>query len=116
MIGLVEKFKGIYHLTLNDKHENAYSINNSFVCTLPNNSLWNFLLVHMFHSRIQSLHSIFPFVIVDHKVICDVCHYIKNKKLPYTFRFNKSKHPFDLVHFHVWGPLAINSYQGRSYF
>lgn len=58
----------------------------------------------------------FPFDVIDQKVICDVFHYAKHKKLPYVSSFNKSKHHFDLVQFDVWGPLAIKFCHAHSYF
>lgn len=116
MTGLAEKFEGLYHLTLKDKYGDAPSINNTFVCTLPNRALWYFRLGHLSSIRIQSLYNNSPFVVIDQGAICNVCHFTKHKKLPYHSSFNKSKHPFDLVHFYVWGHLAIKSYHGHSYF
>lgn len=38
------------------------------------------------------------------------------KKLPYQRSFNKAMKPFDLIHFDIWGPLAIKFVHGFSYF
>lgn len=55
----------------------------------------------------HALHSIFPFIIVDKKFACDVCHFAKHKRLHYHSSFNKLKEPFDIVHFDIWSPIAI---------
>lgn len=44
MIGLAEKIEVLYHLILKDKNRDAFSVNNTFVCTLPNFVLWHFRL------------------------------------------------------------------------
>jgi hypothetical protein len=62
------------------------------------------------------LHSDFPFIVIDQKGVCDVCHLAKHEKLPYQRSFNKALKPFDLIHFDIWGPLAIKHVHGFSYF
>jgi hypothetical protein len=62
------------------------------------------------------MHSDFPFIDVDNKATCDVCHYAKQKKLPFHSSFNKADKLFELIHFDIWGPIAIHSINGHSYF
>lgn len=62
------------------------------------------------------LHSQFIFIKVNHKDVCDVCCYVRQRKLPYTVSNNRAAHPYDLVHFDIWGPLAVQSLHGHSYF
>ena len=57
----------------------------------------------------QTRHSTFPFLIVDNNYACDVCHFSKHKILSYHSCFNKSKEPFEIIHFDVWGPITIKS-------
>lgn len=116
MIGLAEKFEGLYHLILKVKNEDGPSINNTSICNLPKKSLWYFRLGHLSSARMQCLHNRFPFIVIDQGVACDVFYYVKHKNLPYYSSFNKSKQPFDIVHFYVWDPLVIQSYHGHSYF
>lgn len=113
MIGLIAKLGGLYHLILKDKYEHVSSINNIYVCTFTNSALWHFRSGHLSPTRMQSLQNNFPFVVVDKKAICDICHFSKHKKLPYHLSFNKSKHLFGILHFDVWGPLAVKSYHGH---
>ena len=63
-----------------------------------------------------SINSEFPFIVVDPKVVCDVCHYARHKKLPYNASLNKADSPYELLHFDIWGPISIQSIHGHSYF
>ena len=63
-----------------------------------------------------SMNSEFPFIVVDPKAVCDVCHYARHKKLPYKISLNKAVSPYELLHFDIWGPLSIHSIHGNSYF
>lgn len=73
-------------------------------------------LGHLSNSRMTLLHYDFPFIGLDQEGVCDVCHLAKQKKLPYQRSFNKAMKPFDLIHFDIWGPLAIKFVRGFSYF
>lgn len=116
MIGLVYSNEGLYHLILKDKHGDAHATYHSSTCNLPDIALWHFRLGKLSTSRMQSLHTIFPFIVVYQNVACDVFHYAKHKRNPYHYSFNKSKHPFELIHFDIWGPIAVKSYHDHSYF
>lgn len=81
MIGLADNFERLYHLILKDNHGDAHATYHSSTCNLPDIVLWHFLLDHLSPSRMQSLHTIFPFIVVDKNDACDVCHYAKHKSL-----------------------------------
>lgn len=115
MIGSAEKIEGLYHLVLQDKPEVISSLNNVSV-SIPKSALWHFRLGHLSFTRLQHLHSSFPFIDYGKHVVCDVCHYAKHKKLPFNNSSSNSAQPFNLVHFDVWDPLAIQSHNGHSYF
>lgn len=116
MIGSAEKIDGLYHLDLHTKHEITSKINNASTHTIPSSALWHFRLGHLSFSRLQALQAKFPFIVVDKQAVCDVCHYSKHKKSPFNNKIIVVSHPFELIHFDVWGPLAIKSYNGHSYF
>lgn len=78
--------------------------------------MWNFSLGHSSHSRIPSLHIIFYFIPVDNKDVCDVCHYARQRKLPYIVSTNKVLHPYHMIHYDIWDPLTVKSFHGHSYF
>ena len=116
MIGSGERREELYYLTPPDKMGCSSSIVNSPSTLLPDSALWHFRLGHLSFSRINTLHSKFPFVNVDSKATCDVCHFAKHRKLPFIPSCNKAKQPFELIHFDIWGPISIKSIHGHSYF
>lgn len=116
MIGFHENFEGLYHLIFKEKHVNGRAIKNSSVFHFPRSSLWNFWLGHLSPTRMQSLHNTFIFVFFNQKSTFDIFHYATYKRFQYNSIFNKAKNPFDVVHFDVWGPLAIKSCHDHSYF
>ena len=112
MTGSAEQKDGLYYLTLRDNASPAIAA----TITLPEKSLWHFRLGHLSNNRLLYLHSQFPFITVNHKDVCDVCSYARQRKLSYTISNNRVAHPYDLIHFDIWGPLAVQSLHGHSYF
>lgn len=43
---------------------------------------------------------------------CDVCHFAKQKRLPFYSSQNCTNSCFDLIHVHIWGPYHATSLQG----
>jgi len=115
-IGSAEKFEWLYHLVLDDKHASCSIIQTVETQILPEDALWHFRLGHLSISRMISMNSEFPFIVVDPKAVCDVCHYARHKKLPYNISLNKATSPYELLHFDIWGPISIHSIHGHSYF
>lgn len=46
---------------------------------------------------------------------CDIYHYSKSTRLPFSLSLSKTTRAFELVHSHVWGPFSI-SIDGFKYF
>ncbi|XP_061356409.1 uncharacterized protein LOC133300840 [Gastrolobium bilobum] len=46
---------------------------------------------------------------------CDICHYAKQRKLPFTSSVIVSDKAFDLVHVDIWGPYSVPSIHGHKY-
>ena len=88
----------------------------SSLVPLPDSAFWHFRLGHLSFSRMKSLQSMFPFVHVDSKATCDVCHFAKHRKLPFPESCNKAEKPFELIHFDICGPISISSIHNHSYF
>ncbi|CAJ2661961.1 unnamed protein product [Trifolium pratense] len=116
MIGSGDEHEGLYHLKLTDRLAHVASIDRSNHATIPKTALWHFRLGHPSHHRLVSLKNKFPYVIADHKGICDICHLARFKKLPYSSSFNKAVNAYDVIHFDIWGPISIKSIHGHSYF
>lgn len=95
MIGYEDFIEGIYHLNLqNNTMYVTANINTSNVITILDNDLWYFRLGHLSSFRTALLNSDFPFIFVDKKGICYVCHLEKHINLPYQISFNKVIKPF----------------------
>lgn len=124
MIGSGERKGDLYYLVLPDRVAcNTAQVPSTCLLpdtnqapSLPDSALWHFRLGHLSFSRMNSLHSQFPFVNVDNKAICDVCHYAKHRKLPFDSSCKRAHKPFELIHFDIWGPIAVPSIHGHSYF
>jgi hypothetical protein len=118
MIGLAEAFEGLYYLKLHDKDVMVAAVDNpaSLSTTIPPQALWHFRLGHLSTARLSALHSKFPYIDVDHKGICDVCHLARHKKLPFSPSFNKASASYELLHVDIWGPIGTHSIHGYSYF
>lgn len=119
--GSAEQKDGLYYLTLRDNdppttHTPALTSALAANVTLPDKALWHFRLGHLSQNRLLYLHSQFPFIKVNHKDVCDVCCYARQRKLSYTISNNRAAHPYDLIHFDIRGPLAVQSLHGHSYF
>jgi hypothetical protein len=52
---------------------------------------------------------------VYHKV-CDFCHLAKQQNLPFPSSTTHTHNAFDMINVDIWGPLAITSIHGYSYF
>ena len=60
--------------------------------------------------------SLIPSLIVDHKATCDICHFAKQKQLPFSSSVSIASSKFQLLHFDIWGPLSIPSVHNHIYF
>lgn len=92
----------------------SVSLNNCKV--IPTKALWYFMLGHLFHDRISKMSNLYPDIGNDDKVVCDICHFARHKKLPYTLSNFKAASKFELIHFDIWNPLSISSIHGHRYF
>ncbi|KAM6587962.1 hypothetical protein CsatA_010567 [Cannabis sativa] len=108
VIGMGRKYGDLYYLNYNPpKNVHSFSatacISDSKVC---NETVWHYRLGHpscvkthplnkalQLHSNSQSLFH------------CSVCHYAKQKKLPFISHHNIAENIFDLVHVDIWGPF-----------
>jgi hypothetical protein len=118
MIGSADMFEGLYYLKLADKDVQARTANGSAYpnTVIPDKALWHFRLGHTSLHRMHLLHSKFPYIVVDNKGVCDICHLARQKKIPFTVSMNKAVSPFDIIHCDIWGPISTQSIHGYSYF
>lgn len=62
-----------------------------------------------------TIHSNFPFIAVNNKDVYDLCHYARQRNF-YIMLSIIDLHPYDMIHFDIWGPLVVKSSYGHSYF
>jgi len=83
---------------------------------IPSIAPWHFRLGHLSNQRLSQMHQLYPTIHVDNKSTCDICHFAKQKKLPYTLSSSIASSKFELLHFDIWGPIAKVSIHGHRYF
>jgi len=86
------------------------------VSSIPSNAIWHFRLGHLSNQRLSMMHSLYPSITIDNKAICDICHFAKQRKLPYNLSTSVASSKFELLHFDIWGPLSITVVHGHKYF
>ncbi|KAK2459095.1 putative mitochondrial protein [Trifolium repens] len=140
-IGLGDHVDGLYKLTLHQSssttttsinHTNSTDSTTPLDCfsnlscnndsstinkhIIPSSALWHFRFGHLSNNRLSKMTSLYPSISCDNKAICDVCHFAKQKKLPYLSSKSHAQSKFELLHFDIWGPLAVPSIHGHKYF
>jgi hypothetical protein len=133
MIGLGDRINGLYRLIIPKsnissaaKHHTIFShsvSNNNHVTSCNFNStiihvsaLWHFRFGLLSNSRLSDMIHLYPNISVDNKVVCDVCHFAKQRTLPFNTSHSIAKTNFELLHFDIWGPLSTASIHGHRYF
>ena len=48
--------------------------------------------------------------------VCDICHFAKQKHLPFSLNTSLASSNFELLHLDIWGPLFVSSIHGHVYF
>jgi hypothetical protein len=132
MIGLGDRVNGLYRLVLPKPSltatatshlpfSHSVSFNNTTIScnnsnVIPLSALWHFRFGHLSNSRLSDLTQMYPNISVDNKIVCDVCHFAKQRKLPFTSSNSIAKSNFELLHLDIWGPLSTPSIHGHRYF
>lgn len=62
------------------------------------------------------MHNLYPTITFDNKVVCDIYHFTKQRKLPYDLSGSNASSKFELLHFDIWGPLSVSYVHGHRYF
>lgn len=108
------------HLKINPTFIVFPSPNHLFLAFLsrviPKQAIWHFRLGHLSHDRLSKIYQIYPQVFSDNKAICDVFHFVRHKKLPFSLSNSRATHKFELLHFDIWGSVSINSIHNHKYF
>ncbi|CAL1375244.1 unnamed protein product [Linum trigynum] len=115
LIGSAKQDRGLYHLTLPSR--STSDISSHQVATtynfLPHQiDLWHWRLGHPSRDR-ENQATGCNRTSFKH---CPTCHLAKQKKLPFPISDSRAISAFDMVHVDIWGPLAVKSHDGFSYF
>lgn len=116
-IGTAEVHNGLYILRV-QLSSSCSSVRNSLVnsVTIPKSELWHYRLAHASNNCTDVIHSQFPFINITKDSICDICHFAKQKKLPFPLSNSKAVTILDLIHIDIWGPFPTPSVHGHKYF
>jgi len=120
MIGCVEMQDRLYILRIPSNQnlqiklvKSSHITNTVNFTTSDLENLWHFRLGHVSNKSINVIKNKFPFVKYNKSF---VCHFVKQKRLPFSLSTSKSKKCFDLIHVNLWGPYSIPSIHGHKYF
>ncbi|CAH9127240.1 unnamed protein product [Cuscuta epithymum] len=122
IIGFAEIQNGLYHYnpatsSFTNHHNPAIkSVANSANTHYESPDLWHYRLGHFPYTKFKMLSD----CIVDNNgtstAPCDICHFAKQKRLPFNNSDSYANSAFDLIHMDVWGPYRVTSYSGFKYF
>lgn len=116
-IGRVELLHGLYMFSHTASLAKVVgSVHTSIVHNDSFFDLWHFRLGHPSFKVLHHVSSVFPYVQTQSKGVCEYCHFAKQQKLPFHHCSSCSINSFDLIHVDIWGPLAVTSIRGYSYF
>lgn len=78
-------------------------VHNSFnkICVILIQALWNSKSSHLSRERLSKMPKLYPNDTHDNKVVCNICYFVKHKKLPYNFSYFKATQRFVLLHFNI---------------
>ncbi len=83
-----------------------------FAASIELNKLWHYRIGHPSDKVLNKLFSLSNL----NSSCCDVCRFSKQTRLPFSLSDSKTSQIFELVHFDVWGPAPINSYNSFRYY
>ena len=114
-IGLAEVVGGLYQLKSPTSAScNTFTVNST---PTPHLDVWHFRLGHVSDAHLRHLHTVFPYISIPrNNSVCDICHFSKQKRLPFPVSTSKSNKAFELIHCDIWGPIATPSIHGHKYF
>ena len=85
--------------------------------SVSSSDLWHNRLGHPSASKLQLLKQYVNDVRINKTApCCDICHFSKQKKLPFSVSTHVSSNPFDLLHCDLWGPFATSAVDGFRFF
>ena len=96
-IGLGKEHNGFYLLQDSDSRSIASAIAAAISHISPSD-LWHIRLGHPSYSKLCLLKQVVHTDVSNKTPCCDVCHFSKQKRLPFTLCTHVSSKPFELIH------------------
>lgn len=59
---------------------------------------------------------LYPSIVHNNKDVFDICHFSKQKHLPFSSSLSHASTNFELLHFDIWGPISTSYVHGHRYF
>uniref|UniRef100_A0A803Q579 peroxidase n=1 Tax=Cannabis sativa TaxID=3483 RepID=A0A803Q579_CANSA len=119
LIGMGRKFDNLYYLNCNQSYnKNLVSVSASFSYSkISNETVWLNRLGHPSCVKIHPLNKALKFHADSNSLFhCSICHYAKQRKLPFISNHNIAEKCFDLIHVDIWGPYKTCTIEGYKYF
>ena len=110
MIGLGRECNGLYLLQNSSVHI-TFTVKAS-----SSSALWYTRLGHPSYSKFSLLRIVLDVNVSNKLDCCDVCHFSKQKRLPFVCSNHVSNKPFELIHCDLWGPFTTCTFDGFKYF
>lgn len=99
------------------KDSNSVSVYSSNSNDANSFSVWHKGLDHLSDSVHKCISVQFPFIpIENNKIPCHICHFAKQRKMPFHNSSSQSTSIFELLHADIWGAYPIASVLGHKYF
>lgn len=99
------------------KESNSVSVYSSNSNDANSFSVWHKGLDHLSDSVHKCISVQFPFIpIENNKIPCHICHFAKQRKMPFHNSSSQSTSIFELLHADIWGAYPIASVLGHKYF
>ena len=105
MIGQGRESNGLYLLD-SSHQQRSTALTATNTNPFSSTELWHNRLGHPSFSKLQLLKGVVNIDAFNKTTCCDVCHFSKQKRLPFPISTHISSAPFDLIHCDLWGPFA----------
>ncbi|CAH9105995.1 unnamed protein product [Cuscuta europaea] len=116
MIGFADLRNDLYHYNSDLSTAHTSTVHSTNSQHTSSTDLWHFRLGNLPFKKLTMLSECNVSNTDKHSSSCDICHFAKQKRLPFPISTSHASNAFDLVHMDVWGPYKVTSYTGFKYF
>ncbi|KAK2366753.1 putative mitochondrial protein [Trifolium repens] len=119
MIGKARVTHGLYEVDLPQTNlvpSTFKHFANNTCTSIPHSNIWHYRLGHPSLQSYNLIQKNDNYVSSLHHLVCDTCHFAKQRKLSFPLSSSVSNNAFDLIHVDIWGPFETPSITGHRYF